>query len=581
MRLTLAGFTGEIPRLLPRNLPQGAAVVAQNVRLTDGGLVSVRKPKVIETLAAPVVAWQTIYLFGTTWLAWETVVDAAPAPIVGNRLYYTGDGVPKMLDDVTEYDLALPGPTGALTGTPAGGGAGAVFSRVYVYTWVTGFGEESEPSPASAVVSWQASENVTLSGFVNAPAGRNITLQRIYRSQTGASGGTNLYFIAERAASNSNYVDSIAPEDFGEAIPSLTYNPPDDALEGLTALPNGSMAAFVGKKLYFSEPYQPHAWPEIYALTMDYDIMGLGATGQGLVVATKGTPYVLTGSHPSAMTPERIDTGLPCMSKRSLQDLGYSIAYATPDGIAIVSQSGAQVVTEALFNRDLWQTYTPATMIGGQFNSRYVLAFDFIEPTTGLPDKGAFFMDLRNPGASLTRGAFHAAAMQYDITSGKLYYLEGLDILEWDPSGEIADSMYYMTKPYVTGGAMNFSVIRIDSGAPITQEEIDALEAAIVAAVASNAAVFALDLQGDLDGIAINEFALNGDGMVPPPSIGRDTTVNLYCDGVFRQSITTADQEVRLKGDYAGRRWQCEVLGTLPLERISIAQSPAELRDEP
>lgn len=580
MRLTLSGFTGEIPRLLPRNLPPNAAQIAQNVRLTDGGLVAVRKARVEETLSAPVDEWLTIYKFGATWLSWETVVSVAPAPIAADRLYYTGDGTPKMLDGVTEYELALPGPTGALTGTLGGVGAGDVFSRVYVYTWVTGFGEESEPSPASNTVAWQAGNTVTLSGFASTPSGRNITKQRIYRSQTGASGGTSLFFIAERAAANTNYVDSIAVDTAVEPIPSISYNPPPAGLEGLTALPNGMMAAFVGKSLYFSEPYQPHAWPEAYILTVDYPIKALGATGQGLVVATEGTPYLCTGTTPDAMTLERIDTNLPCASARSMVDLGYSVAYATPDGIAIVSTNAAQVVTEALFNRDLWQTYTPSSMIGGQFNSRYVLAFDYIEPTTGLAAKGAFFMDLRNPSATLTRGAFAATAMFYEVTTGKLFYLEALDIMEWDPPGEISDSMYYFTKPYVTGGAINFSFIRVDSGLPITQAEIDAIEDAILAAIAANAAAFAADLGGDLDGAAIDVFALNGDALVQAPTIGRDTTINLYCDGVFRQSITQADAEVRLKANYMGRRWQIEILGTLPIERISLAQSAVELKDE-
>ena len=64
-------------------------------------------------------------------------------------------------------------------------------TRLYVYTWVTAFDEESEPCPISADVLWQSGMTVTLSGFQATPAGRNIT-----KSDSGAC-GVNLSKVIE------------------------------------------------------------------------------------------------------------------------------------------------------------------------------------------------------------------------------------------------------------------------------------------------------------------------------------------------------------------------------------------------
>jgi hypothetical protein len=99
------------------------------------------------------------------WLAWDRDVDVARSPIAGNtsrRFYYTGEGEPR----VSDYDAATQGagpyPSGCfvLGVTPpltapaiaASGGAGAVVTRVYVYTFVTPWGEESKPSPAATAI---------------------------------------------------------------------------------------------------------------------------------------------------------------------------------------------------------------------------------------------------------------------------------------------------------------------------------------------------------------------------------------------------------------------------------------------
>src|SRR5690349_16411273 len=102
--IKLAGFTGEAPRVTPRLLPPTGAQIAQSVRLEDGELSPFRKPAPVYNLPGAVDGnVKTIYKHLTDWLYWSTVVNAVPGPVAQDRLYYTGDGAPKMRVSSTIY----------------------------------------------------------------------------------------------------------------------------------------------------------------------------------------------------------------------------------------------------------------------------------------------------------------------------------------------------------------------------------------------------------------------------------------------------------------------------------------------
>ena len=164
----ISGFSGLVPRLAKQLLAPYQAQVATNCDLTSGDLRPRNGPKAV---FAPVIQNDIVSMFrmekdgNEKWLAWNKDVDVARSPVAGNtsrRFYYTGDGEPR----VSDYDTATQGtgpyPSGCfvLGVTPprtapaisAVGGAGAVVTRAYVYTFVTKWGEESKPSPAATVV---------------------------------------------------------------------------------------------------------------------------------------------------------------------------------------------------------------------------------------------------------------------------------------------------------------------------------------------------------------------------------------------------------------------------------------------
>ncbi len=576
--LKLTAFTGESPRTTPRLLPATGAQVAQSVRLEDGELSPFRKPYVVAELAGAVPGQvKTIYRHLGEWLFWDKVVNPVPGPVAQDRLYYTGDGVPKMRVAGVVYPLALTAPTVKLTATRTGTVDSSLSATVlYVYTRVTSFGEESEPSPISSDLTVSPTNTVTLSGFVAAPAGRGYTKQRIYRSQTGTTGGAQLYFIAERDDSAANFVDNLGPSQFAEPLPSLDWNPPPDGLKGLVAMPNGIMVGYVGKDLYFSEPYRPHAWPEKYSLSANYDIVSLAVSGSTLVVGTKGWPELVGGSAPDTMTMERLELTMPCVNEQGMVDMGYSILYPSNDGLVMVQGGSPALISGPVFTRDQWLRLDPKTMVCGQFYGRFYGSYRYVD-SDNITQQGTIILDITGEQPYLIRSQHRADAMFYDVTNNKLYMAIGVSIYEWDALEADNDTMTYRSKQYVTNQPTSFGAILIESDDRDNADEILAFNAARDAIRASNEAIMASGHLGGALGMApLNARSVNGDLLQPLPS-GPQVSVNIYADSEFLHTVNTIGDVERIPATLA-RQWEVEVTGNINIQEITMGGTAQELR---
>ena len=576
--LKLIGFSGEMPKVIPRLLGDTFAQAAYNTRLDDGGLTPIRKRRFVQQLSgAPADGFDTIYLHNGEWLAWDGNVYAAPGPVATDRLYVMGDGAPKMIVGGVTYPLAIAAPSPALTAAVSGTATSDLGStRLYVYTWVTDFGEESEPCPVSNEVYWKPGQTVTLSGFAATPAGRNITKQRIYRSQTSTT-GTQLYFIAERAAATTDFVDNIPSESIQEPLPSLEWNAPPDDLTGLVSGPNGMMAAFRGKEVYFCEPYRPHAWPEKYVLTTDYTVVGLAWFGSSLAIMTSGVPYIASGTAPENMVMEKTELNLPCINARGIVDLGYSVAYPSHDGLVLVSSSGTQVATSSLFGRDDWLRLNPQGMVAGQYNGRYFTSYSYAD-VKGQEFTGSFIIDLTGQQPFLIRTDVRANAMHYDIPSGVLYMLVGDSVYEWDALSEPYSLQSWKSKLFVIPTPTNFGAMLVEADDGLTDEEIAAIEDEIARIQAQNETLFALaTIGGELGGAALNVYDVNGDMLEPIPTVNRKVSVSVYADRQLVATIGKVNQMARLPSGFKASKWEIEVTSDMPITQILMATTGQEL----
>lgn len=573
----LSAFAGEKPLIAARLLPETAATAASNLRLDDGALTPTRKSRPIGQNT--INAAKTLFRHGTQWLSWASAVNAVPGPVAEDRLYYTGDGAPKMRVAGSVFPLALPAPASTPTATVSGVGDGDTASRTYVWTWVTDFGEESAPSPTSEIIDWRPGQTVTLTGFENAPAGRNITRQRIYRSQTGTS-GTYLYFIDERAATAADYTDTVAVDDFGEALPSSGWTPPPDDMAGLISMPNGMMAAHRGREVLFSEPWRPHAWPDRYTMTCETEVVGLASIGSVLIVMTRGAPYLMSGTHPDSVVSQKLEANFACINPRGIVDLGFAVCYPAEHGLVTVAADGTvRLATEQLFSREDWLAFSPSTIVAAQHAGAYLFAYD-TNDLNGSRYSGALMINV-SAGDFLVRTDELMAAMWYDQNKGALYFIEPNDtnIRRFDDPDMPSATAFWKSKEFWTTRPENFGALVIDMGAAkLFSDAVIAQETSAI--IASNTSLLASgSLNSELNGRAINASPLASDPLKRSGSYDA-VTVTVYGDGKLVRSFKPSGGVDRLPAKAKARRWEISVSANIQITQIMMAGTVDELRGQ-
>jgi hypothetical protein len=240
-------------------------------------------------------------------------------------------------------------------------------ARSYVYTYITAYGEESPPSPATVVTGW-SNGTWTISLFQPPPdqlgITRNITKIRLYRSLTSQTGPTTYFQVQPtdldvHTATYSDVLDDTAVVINPQLQSQLWFPPPED-LQGIISMPNGMAVGWRANEIWFCEPYRPHAWPPSYVITTEYPIVGLGITGNSVVACTSGAPHIATGTAPGTMSATKVQTSEPCHSRGSIWGNNDGVYYASPNGLVLVTQYGAVTNTSELWiTREKWQQLTP------------------------------------------------------------------------------------------------------------------------------------------------------------------------------------------------------------------------------
>lgn len=540
MRITLKKFGGKAPRVDAQLLPDNAAQIATNTKFWRGTLQPFRSYSTVvgQTKSGTITS---IYRFGKSagesqyWFHWTTDVNAVRGPVAGDtseKTYFTGDGVPKVTDSslatvgggtaypINSYTLGVPKPTGtpiaSAPGTPASG-TDAPETRVYIYTYVSAWGEEGKPSTASNIVSAKIGDTITITGMSSAPSGNyNIVSKRIYRAATGDNSSA-YQFVAEIPVATTSYSDTKLTSELAEPLSSLYYDVPDTAMKGMMALPNACLAGFVGNEVCFSEPGLPHAWPNKYRMTTETDIVGLGAFGTTLVVLTTSVPYIATGVEPASMSMQKMELQQACVSKRSIVNTGDTVLYASPDGLVAVGTGGASLITQALFTRDDWQALVPSSISAYFFEGRYIAFYNTGSITGGFvidPTEKQFY-DL----------GFYATAGYNDLVNDALFLMVGSNIVKFE--GSASNLTYtWKSKKFLLPKPCNFSAAMVQA----------------------------------------NSYS--------------NLTAKFYADDVLKLTQTVANgNPFRLPAGFLSKSWEFELSGTDAVTEMHVATSIAELKD--
>jgi hypothetical protein len=441
--LRFSPFGGLIPKADAVMLPANAAQVAKNCRFSAGQLEAFNTPTTVKVGTQGEL--RTIYRFGQTansdtdyWFTFPGIVDVVKGAIANDtseRTFFTGDGFPKVTNSTkaltaqpypgSYFRLGLPAPSLPAVASVSGGPTSELSiaeTRIYTYTFVTSFGEESAPADASNEVTVKPGQTVTLQ-LGAPPSGLfDTATKRIYRSVAGNS-GVEYLFVAEVPDATGAYDDTLGANDLGEVMPSLDFAMLPDLARGLCSGPNGILAAHTDYDVYFCEPFKPYAWPEGYIQTVDYPIVGSAWFGTSLAVLTTGVPYVMSGTDPGSISVEKLAVPYACLSKQSICAALGGVIYAAADGLVSITAAGPQVLTDQLFTRREWAALNPASMLCCVWDERIFMFYD-----TGAV-KGGLILDQAN---GLTATDIHATAAFTDPVTGALFLCVDGDIVKWD-----------------------------------------------------------------------------------------------------------------------------------------------------
>lgn len=490
--------------------------------------------------------------------------DLAPGAVTANQVY--SNGPPSFFSSTPSIGHANWQIWADLTTSSV------LAARAYVYTWLTEYDEEGPPSPPTLVNGW-SNGTWTLTLFTPSDdevgVTRNITKTRIYRTVSGTGGLTSYFFVADVPVATATYVDTVLDDiiALNTIIPSTTWYPPPENLQGIHSMPNGMAVGFKGNELWFSEPYRPHAWPVAYVLTTEFPIVGIGITGQSVVACTSGTPYIATGVNPQNLTLTKTLNPEPCNSRGSILSTDRGVYYTSPNGLVLVTQDGQVTnTTELWITREKWRELTPSKTIHAILIASSYFAFGVVENGDNTFAQTGFTIELSvNDAASFTiwpqpgghRIGFNklSAPNNFDIYNVQVDPWTGIGILiqnsaiyYYDFADEEPVMMPYRwkSKIFQQVSKKNFEAMRVFFNVP--------------------------------PGTPTQNVARN---ISPTQSLAADQygIVRVYADGVLvtTREIRNSGELLRIISGYKAEEWQWQFEGRVTISNMQAATSVREL----
>lgn len=356
-------------------------------------------------------------------------------------------------------------------------------------------------------------------------------------------------------------------------LESLDYDQPEPTMQGMLTVHNGMIVGFFGNTVCFCEPNKPHAWPIKYRKQIDSDIVGLGAFGSTILVLTDKTPWKLGGNNPEAMYLERTDFILPCLSKRSIVNIGFGVMWSSAGGLAVFSSSivGTDYITKNVHSWTTWPAaVTPAALVGQYYRGRYF----------GSDGTNTFIFERNDQmGGHLVSSDVKFSCAYYVAATDAFYYVDGSDLHLWNSPNMGPSTLDWKSKVFTTKDYMNLGACRVIADYSTPEGEA-ALAAANDAIVASNTALMGAGTEGGpLDWDAVGELGVAESALTPLQLPDYTATFQLYVDKklVFTK-VVTGDAPFRLPTGYRSDTFEFRVATTARVRAIHVAETPAGLR---
>lgn len=596
--IAIAQFGGEVPAIDNRLLADNAAAEAVNAWLFSGRIEPVHSMVPLHVMSNTAMRSWFRFPKGATgidnmvdsyWLEFENVnIRVVRSPTPGqddDGRFYWADGVyPKMMTGsmietaAAPYKLGVPAPTVAPGVTASGGSSSSNATTTYVYTWVSALGEEGPPSPPTTISNKiDASYHITMTApGPAATANRNLTHTRIYRTIVSVQGVPSFYFVAEVPIATLTYDDNHATNTDAivvnnEQLATTDWAPPPTDLEGFVGMPNGFLAGWRFNEVWFSVPYNPHAWPPAYVIAVEGDIVGLGVYNQSLIILTEGQPYAATGASPDVMTLDKIQPLEACTSRLSIVNTPNGVLYCSPNGLINITPAGAVNLTLQMITKDQWAHFLHLDTVAASIISQGYYAY--ATEIQGVFQENAFQYDVAGDTPPNLRRAFQQMS-HFGKLPGVYISLvdqrQGLVVLDPAPS-----EVFNVMQDIYNGETM---VLR--DGVVYL---VDLRSLHPYASYRWRSKIFTLPYLQNLGAAKVYWTP----PLTPPPTVKSYFRVfagdhaQAVADGLplrFEEEMTVPGQMFRLPSGYKAQYYQFEVAGEVVVNAIHCAQTPHELR---
>lgn len=570
-KLALRAFGGMHPIRESRLLPDAGAEFAVNTWFYSGNIEGIPKPRLVHTLSHPNI--RSVFrvpkgsprvesVDASWWLEFEavtTTVVRSPNTDVEDPRYYIADGSsPPRYTTQSRIEngeatllLGIPAPRTSPTVAVEGGWSSTEVVRSYTCTWVSKYQEEGPPAEPSPLVTGKidGSWKIGLTPPTAADtAERALEFVNIYRTLTSAQNVAVFYFVAQVPLTTTVFEDALSDELLSahSPLPSTFWTPPPDKLGGLVALPNGMIAGFVGQQLWYCEPFRPHAWPAPYQTSTDYDIVGMAALEQMLVIGTENVAYIASGVHPSAVSLRMVTGSEPCISQGSFAVVPQGVIYAGPNGLMLTNTGGAANITKDFISTDKWHDLVDLNLLhAGILNGAYYAwsgvyesafqkdAFqrDAFQTETDDTVQDGILIDFKDPrvAVSVLRNDLGTFNVVQDVWTAEILLIRGGKVwLLYLPSDE-PETYEWLSKVFQLAKPENMAAMKVIYG--------------LVAG---------------------------------PDDIG----VEVYAGGKLRlaRPLPKSGTVFRLPSGFKSDVWQVRYTGTVDIEQIEVATSVEELK---
>jgi hypothetical protein len=393
--------------------------------------------------------------------------------------------------------------------------------------------------------------------------------------------------------SNYSFTDDFDYLNLVDLLLSDTYDAPNEAMVGLVQAQNNMLFGFFDNQLCIAEPGKPWAWPLDYRRTFEYDIVAIENVGGNLVVLTGAYAYRVAGNDPYTLSVAKIDTPYPCLSKRSVVNMGYGVLFATYGGLAMWSAQGLlALATKYIHDWDTWDDgIDPTTIVGHFFNDKYF----------GSHSAGSFLFerDEQIGGYYITAGHKFNSAWTDPETNTVYTASDSIgSITQWGNSAWPLRPMEWKSKTLVTKDYINIGAARVVADYTITAEDAAAYTTYNNSVATYNAAIWVDSEQlqpvngptdyVDSGGVVANNFGelnrtvVHGDGLTRTARTAPANYTVIFQLWQNKNLVMTralTDSNIfRCPTGYKSDTFEVSVSGSARVRAIHVGETPDGLR---